>query len=148
MNLPQPDASLRVLDRLGARMARQLDDQATPLPHDVRERLRVARQQALAAQKESRPAPRLLTQGDGTLGLAGPGFDRMAPWRWLAALIPVLVLLAGLDLLLTQAQDQGISEIAHIDAQMLSDDIPPAAYADPGFIQFMLEARRQQAHDD
>ena len=148
MNLPQPDASLKVLDQLGSRMARALDAQAAPLPHDVRERLRWARQRALATQKRPRPVPRLLAQGDGTLGLAGQGFEPMAPWRWLAALIPLLVLLTGLDLLLTQAQDQRISEIAQIDAQMLSDDIPPAAYADPGFLQFMQEARRQQERHD
>jgi hypothetical protein len=28
-------------------------------------------------------------------------------------------------------------EVAEVDAALLTDDLPPSAYADPGFIQFL-----------
>jgi hypothetical protein len=29
------------------------------------------------------------------------------------------------------------SEIAAVDAELLTDELPPAAYTDPGFLQFL-----------
>ena len=33
--------------------------------------------------------------------------------------------------------DNRASELAEIDAALLTDDLPPSAYADPGFSQFL-----------
>jgi len=30
-----------------------------------------------------------------------------------------------------------ISEIADVDTELLTDDLPPAAYTDPGFTQYL-----------
>jgi len=33
------------------------------------------------------------------------------------------------------------SEVAEVDAAILTDELPPAAYADPGFVQFLKSDR-------
>jgi hypothetical protein len=33
--------------------------------------------------------------------------------------------------------DRRASELAEVDAALLTDDLPPSAYADPGFVQFL-----------
>ncbi|MFP5445277.1 MAG: DUF3619 family protein, partial [Betaproteobacteria bacterium] len=36
------------------------------------------------------------------------------------------------------AQDESsANDLAEVDAALLTDDLPPAAYADPGFVQFL-----------
>ena len=36
------------------------------------------------------------------------------------------------------AQDEATAaEIAAVDAALLTDDLPPAAYTDPGFVQYL-----------
>lgn len=135
-------------DRMGQSLARQLDTPPRPLPHEIRERLRVARMQALQAQKQAWPVRSAQVQGNGALVLTGGDADRARRWPWLAALVPLLILLAALDLLVSQARDERITDIARIDAALLSDDIPPTAYADPGFMQFLMETRRVQGRDD
>lgn len=148
MNRSRQDPTFDTTDHLGLQLARQLDAQAIALPHEVRERLRVARAQALAAQKQPWPARQLQVQANGSLALTGAGPQRPRLWQWLAALLPLLVLLTAADLLVSQQHDERISDIATIDTQLLSDDIPPAAYADPGFMQFLLEMKRHQERHD
>jgi len=33
--------------------------------------------------------------------------------------------------------DRRANEVAEVDAALLADDLPPAAYADAGFVQFL-----------
>jgi hypothetical protein len=33
--------------------------------------------------------------------------------------------------------DRRATELAEVDAALLTDELPPAAYADPGFLQFL-----------
>jgi hypothetical protein len=33
--------------------------------------------------------------------------------------------------------DNRANELAEVDSALLIDDLPPAAYADPGFLQFL-----------
>jgi hypothetical protein len=33
--------------------------------------------------------------------------------------------------------DDRANELAEVDSALLIDDLPPAAYADPGFLQFL-----------
>jgi hypothetical protein len=47
------------------------------------------------------------------------------------------VLAAGLVLIHTVQTDRRASELAEVDVQLLTDDLPPQAYADPGFAQFL-----------
>lgn len=119
--------------RLAARLAGALRQQAeSGLPASVEERLRFAREQALARARESRAVS---VQGGGggaaVLGLLGSW------WPRLGALLPALVLALGGLLLLDQHQREDVAVAAEIDAALLADDLPPQAYADPGFVAFL-----------
>lgn len=118
--------------RLAARLAGALKQQAQTLPPGVDERLRFAREQAL---ERARAARATSVQGIGG-GVAVLG--RFGPW-WprLGALLPVLVLALGGFLLLEQGQREDVAVAAEIDAALLADDLPPQAYADPGFVAFL-----------
>ncbi|MBI3531662.1 MAG: DUF3619 family protein [Burkholderiales bacterium] len=72
----------------------------------------------------------------------GEGEGRL--WHRLAALVPLLLLIAGLIALNTLNDDFRAKELADIDSAILTDDLPPAAYTDSGFLQFLQTRREQQ----
>ena len=41
-----------------------------------------------------------------------------------------------------------MSDLAEIDTALLVDDLPPAAYSDPGFIQFLRQSGRETRTQD
>ena len=53
-------------------------------------------------------------------------------------------LAVGLVAIHTLRNEQVAGELAAVDTALLVDDLPPAAYADPGFARF-VELRRKQA---
>ncbi|WP_428419093.1 DUF3619 family protein [Methylibium sp.] len=122
-------------DRFALRVAAALSTHADSLPGDVTERLRFAREQALvrARQAVARTAPTPTRVGGGVLAWGGePG------WGWrLATLAPLIALVAGLVLIQIQHDDDQISAAAEVDAALLADDLPPAAYTDAGFAEFL-----------
>jgi Protein of unknown function (DUF3619) len=130
---PSPD-DLQV--RLALQLTARLSEQAGHLPHDIAERLRVAREQAVERGRLSRRlnvAPAVLAQASGTAVLSGPP----SLWLRLASLLPLLVLAAGMVLIEQANVRDEISAAAEIDAALLADDLPPAAYLDPGFSEFL-----------
>jgi len=122
--------------RIGLRVAARLSQQAEGLDRDFAERLRFAREKALQRAAELRSAERRPVVGVGREGAAllgaGGGW-----WVGLGSVLPLVALAAGLFLiqhLHTQAQ---IETAAQIDAELLADDLPPEAYKDPGFVEFL-----------
>jgi len=141
------NANLSTQDRFGRQLAACLDASAQQLPHDISERLRVARLQAVGKLREVQvreAAPVLL--GGGVAALGG-GEDDRGLWPRLASLIPLLALIAGLVAIQVFGTDQMAHDLAEIDSAILTDDLPPDAYADPGFAQF-LKARINQLQQD
>lgn len=126
-------------DQLGQRIAARLNDATQSLPHDVSERLKAARMQALAKRKvlktHSSPAAATVSS-TGTLTLGG-GRDDFGLWNRIASLLPLLALVMGLAAIAVTVEDSLTQEIAEIDAELLTDDLPPDAYTDPGFVQFL-----------
>lgn len=122
-------------DRFALRVAAALSTHADNLPGDLSERLRFAREQALARARQTtvRTAPTTNRIGGGVLAWGGvPG------WGWrLATLAPLIALVAGLVLIQIQHDDDQISAAAEVDAALLADDLPPAAYTDAGFAEFL-----------
>ena len=120
--------------RYGLRLAARLSEQADAMPHDLAERLRFARELALERARQARVATTVVSGGRGTLALGGGG----SGWWWrLASLAPVLALVAGLMLIQEQSEAEQIRLAADIDAALLADDLPPTAYADAGFAEFL-----------
>lgn len=135
--LPANDSSAIEL-RLAARLAAALTVSAQTLPHDVSERLRFAREQALARAREQQrvaAAPSAVVGvSSGGLGVLG-GF---APWwQRAASLLPLVVLVAGLVAIDQWSTREQVLAAAEIDSQLLADDLPPDAYSDPGFAEFL-----------
>lgn len=151
--------------RFALRVTARLNDAGTDLPHDISERLRIAREQAVEAARHARlgtatvgaVAPVVATsvagvnaQGAAVLGgwnEAGqarqPGRGRRLDdgplsWGWrLATTLPVLALVAGLWLVHAYHDQEKVEATADIDTAILTDDLPPDAYADPGFEEFL-----------
>lgn len=126
--------------RLAYRMAARLSEHAEQLSPDLSERLRFARERALERAREARaataqPTVTFASGGSAVLGRAS-GW-----WVRLGSALPLLALAAGLVLIQhwhTQAQ---IAAAAEIDADLLADDLPPAAYSDAGFVEFLKTSR-------
>lgn len=120
-------------DRFGRQVAARLSADAG-LSHEVSERLRAARVRALARRKTISTPIIGVSGGVATLGFEGgqPGF-----WGRLASALPLVALAAGLVAINVIQNDNRAEEVAEVDAALLIDDLPPSAYADPGFMQFL-----------
>lgn len=124
-------------ERFALRLTARLSDAAENLPYDISERLRAARTQALGRRKialRQNVAHATVSVGGSTLAF---GNDHLSGWGRLAAALPMLALVIGLIAITVIQNDKRANEIAEIDAALLTDDLPPAAYADPGFLQFL-----------
>jgi hypothetical protein len=127
-------------DEFGLRIAARLNSASLELPHDISERLRAARTRAVAARLK--PQTRLqtshaVTQQNGVALLHFGGDEGLNLWSRLASFLPLIALVAGLALIQNIMDDDRANELAEVDSALLIDDLPPAAYADPGFLQFL-----------
>lgn len=131
--LPRDAEALEM--RFAGRVAAALSERAAEPASDIDERLRVAREQALARARQARrlSAAPAVAQSNGTLALGGP----TAWWQRLAAVVPLAVLAFGLLLVHQRVVQEQVETAAEIDAVLLADDLPPAAYTDPGFAEYL-----------
>jgi len=174
---PLTDAQREALEaRFALRLTARLENGAQALPHDISERLRVARQQAVASARQVRlgalASPVTAGAASAVVGLqlAGgqggimlghaPGAwneagqsrqtgrgrrldDGPLAWGWrLASVLPVLALVAGLWAVHAYKAEEKVQAAADIDTALLTDDLPPDAYADPGFSEFLRNDNR------
>jgi hypothetical protein len=127
-------------DRFGLKAASYLSAGAADLPHDISERLRVARLQAVSKRKIVRQEPAAQVLGYGgsaTLGWAGD----VSWWARIGSVVPLIALVVGLLAINSIQNDNRAQEVAEVDAALLTDELPPAAFADPGFVQFLKASR-------
>ena len=127
-------------DQFGLRIAARLNSASLDLPHDISERLRAARTRAVAARLKTQTHVQTSTgviQQNGAALLNFGGDEGLNIWSRLASLLPLIALVAGLALIQNIMDDDRANELAEIDSALLVDDLPPAAYADPGFLQFL-----------
>lgn len=167
---PLTEAQREALEaRFALRLSARLEEGAQAVPHDIAERLRVAREQAIRAARGAKAATAPATvaapvvvgtavvglnhTGVATAGNLGgwserqgaraPGHGRRlddgpVSWGWrLAAALPVLALVAGLWGIHRYHQHEQVQATTDVDMALLTDDLPPAAYADPGFAEFL-----------
>ena len=143
---PHPDrAPTPAAEQVALRIRCRLDAAASELPHDVSERLRAARTRALAQRKRApaavrvvHTAPAVLAQG-ATARATPPGHG-LGWWRLLGSALPALALVVGLAFISQQQQSRHLVEVATLDEALLTDAVPPQAYADPGFVAFLGSA--------
>ena len=169
-----PEAQRDALEaRFALHVRARLDEGAQNLPHDVGERLRVARKQAIESARRARSAtlvtestPLTITQTQAGVRLAGGhgvGIQLPTPqrawheaeaarsarkgptrpeqplgWGWrLALLLPVVAMLIGLWGIRRYQYLEHVEATTAVDMQLLTDDLPPDAYADPGFEAYL-----------
>ena len=127
---------------LAARVVSALDQQTAALPADITERLRFARQLAIEKARTARLAtlstPAALENGGNTAVLG-----RFGGWGWrFASVLPLAVLVLGLVSIHSWQKSSQIDAAAEVDAALLSDTLPPSAYSDPGFVEFLKQRDR------
>jgi len=124
--------------RFGVRVASMLGERAQATPPDITERLRFAREQALARAQAARrqvqtaAAPVVVGRGS-TAVLANP----LGWWFKLGSAAPLALLVLGLAGIAHVHDKAQIAAVAEVDAALLSDDLPPTAYTDPGFAEYL-----------
>jgi hypothetical protein len=128
--------------RFGMRVASLLGEHAQATAPDIVERLRFAREQALAraqaARRQARTADAPLLVGRGRAAtLANP----LGWWFKLGSAAPLALLVLGLAGIAHVHDEAQIAAVAEVDAALLSDDLPPAAYTDPGFAEYLKTNR-------
>lgn len=129
VDLSQQQFALRLIERLQAGEAE--------LPYDVTERLRAARHRAVQRRKAVFSPLRLRRPASASaISTAGSG-ELSNFWGRFAGWFPLVALVIGLFVIQSVQNDQRANELAEIDAALLIDDLPPAAYADPGFAHFL-----------
>ena len=127
-------------NQFGLRVAARLDAACKDLPHDIQARLSAARTRAVAAKITSHiqvRASQVVGQSSGSALLGMGGDEGLNLWNRLASLLPLVALVAGLGLIQHLVDNMRVDELTEVDSAMLSDDLPPTAYADPGFLQFL-----------
>ena len=105
---------------------RHLLNQGTQLDPALAQRLRAARENALARQRAERAS--VLVWADNVFGNG---------WGWgsLSArvVLPVVMLAVAAFGIYRWQENQRLAEVVEIDTQLLTDDLPIDAYLDRGF---------------
>lgn len=150
-------------DRAGQLLAARLDEGLHSLGPDIGERLRFARERAIARARHARLqastapvghwqlAPGTVLAGaaagigarvgDGapgwSLALGGSPSTPGGWWTKLVSALPLLILALGFLAIQDTLTERQVQAAAEVDAALLTDDLPPQAYSDPGFAQFL-----------
>ena len=129
------------MDAYGERLSAWLDQSANQVPADVMERLRASRVQAIAKRrvlKIETATSVFANNASATLG----GDAHFGFWGRAASLLPLVVLLVGLIGIGVLQENQRADELAEVDTAILTDELPPNAYTDAGFAQFLKASAR------
>ena len=138
-----------VANRIGQQIAVRLNQGQADLPYVVTERLRASREQALSVRKrpallsahaaELSAAQEIHIGSDGSATLGGGSSGGWMPqWmRHALTALPIAAMVAGIAFIGVQQNSSSTQEVAELDTALLTDALPPDAYTDPGFIQFL-----------
>ena len=123
------------VDVLGKLIASRLSDGTDDLPHEITERLKVARAQAVARRRIVSAQTQLSVSGGvAALQLGG---EEDGLWNRIASFFLLIALVAGLISIAVLQDEKTAAEIAEVDAELLIDELPPQAYVDPGFAHYL-----------
>lgn len=141
-NLPQKRAD-SLQDRFGLKTASYLSAGTAELPHDISERLRAARAQAVAQRKiaKTQTVGHVVNSGSSA-ALTWGSEESLSWWSRIGSVLPLIALVVGLLVINSLQNDNRAQELAEVDAALLTDELPPAAFADPGFVQFLKITRQ------
>jgi Protein of unknown function (DUF3619) len=130
-------------DQFARSLVAHLSGTVDDLPHDITERLKVARVQALGKRKliNAQTAGGVSVSGSVATLHSRSGHPKF--WNWMGSILPLAVLVVGLITISVIQDDLRASEIAQVDAELLTDVLPPSAYTDPGFAAFLRSGEKE-----
>lgn len=130
-------------DRFGLKTVSYLSAGAADLPYDVSERLRAARAQAVSKRKvaKTQTSSSVIAAGSSA-ALTWGSEDSLGWWARIGSVLPLVALVVGLLVINSIQDDNRAQEVAEVDVALLTDDLPPEAFADPGFVQYLKITRQ------
>jgi hypothetical protein len=124
--------------RIGLRIAARLSEGSERVDPDISERLRFAREKAVERARAARTADSPVVLSSGRSAVLG-GTSNW--WMRFASALPIVALVVGLMLIQYSHNQAQISTAAEVDADLLGDDLPPTAYSDAGFVEYLKTPR-------
>ena len=121
-------------ERYASRVRQALNHGLNDISPAATRRLEAARHQALSRQKQA--ASQLALAGDKT-----PGFHlrSLSDNRYLRQVLAFLALLLGMWISFYMDSVRYISQIEEVDSALLADDLPPEAFMDKDFFQWLKD---------
>ena len=145
MNRNQDILNPTEVDQFGLTAAALLREGSQSLPAGIKDRLYAARLKALSLKKPEkvRVQQRVLASSNGAWSSGSRSF-----WDNVGWIAPLVVLVFGLIGIAQWQQDSRINDIAELDVALLTDDVPPDAYADSGFMGFLKNGPLAESDQD
>ena len=145
MNRNEDILSTTEADQFGLTTAALLRQGTQSLPAGIKDRLYAALLKALSVKKPEkvRIAQHVLAGSNGNWSTGSRSF-----WDSVSWVAPLAVLVFGLIGIAQWQQDSRINDIAELDVALLTDDVPPDAYADSGFLGFLKNGPLAESDQD
>lgn len=130
--------SAAVQDQLGLRFAQVLEKNSE-LPYEISERLRAARTRALSVRRVSQTQLQTAQEIQSQNGVASLKFPTQfhSFLQTFGSILPLLGLIVGLVFIHDFHNNQTALELAEVDSALLTDDLPPSAYTDASFLDYL-----------
>jgi len=127
-----------VQDQLGRRFA-QLLEKNSELPYEISERLRASRTRALSVRRVSQTQLQTAQEIQSHNGVALLKFPTQfhSFLQTFGSVLPLLGLIVGLVFIHDFHNNQTALELAEVDSALLTDDLPPSAYTDASFLDYL-----------
>ena len=145
MNRNQDILNPTEADQFGLNAAALLRQGSQSLPAGIKDRLYAARLKAISLKKPEkvRIQQQVFAGSVGTWSSGSRSF-----WDNVGWVAPLVVLVFGLIGIAQWQQDSRINDIAELDVALLTDDVPPDAYADSGFMGFLKNGPLAESDQD
>jgi hypothetical protein len=121
-------------ERYASRVRQALNHGLNDTSPAVARRLEAARHQALSRQKQT--APQLALAGNNAPGFH---FRSLADNRHFRQALAALALLLGMWISFYMDSVKYVTQIEEVDSALLSDDLPPEAFMDKDFFQWLKD---------
>lgn len=121
-------------ERYASRVRQALNHGLKDIPPASARRLEAARHLAMSRQKQT--APRLVLANSD---LPRFHFNFASDNRYLRQILAIFALLLGMWISFYMDSNKYISEIEEVDSALLSDDLPPEAFLDNDFFEWLKD---------
>ena len=123
-------------DRFASRVRQALNYGLQDISPATTRRLEAARHLALSRQKQVVPQLSLAAAGQG-------GFHFGSSVPYLKQVLAILALLLGMWIAFYWQSHQYITELEEVDSALLSDDLPPEAFLDQDFFEWLNDSSEE-----